>query len=95
MQAAEYLAHFSSDRSHMLVSRTDGELQYSSAPPTYPCISSTTCANNLRTYLDMSRIEEPEESPGTVCSGGSFGVVVSESSFIRLALSNELVSKGL
>lgn len=93
VQATEVIANFSSDRSHMLVEGADGQQHYSSAPPTYPCISTSTCENNLQIYLDMSLTES--SSSGNVCLGGPFGAVLSESLFIRLALSNKLVSQGL
>lgn len=89
--AAQYLANFSSDRSHMLVGG-----QYSATPPSYPCIRSSQSDNNLQVYLDMNLISE--SSDGALHSAelsGPFGAVLSEETFIGLALSNKLVLNKL
>lgn len=61
--ASLYLAEFASDRSHM---RRAGN--WLSPPPTYPCISTTTCTMNLNEYMDM----DPDLGPGLVCDLSKF-----------------------
>eukprot|EP00276_Gloeochaete_wittrockiana_P010353 CAMPEP_0184652294 /NCGR_PEP_ID=MMETSP0308-20130426/9993_1 /TAXON_ID=38269 /ORGANISM="Gloeochaete witrockiana, Strain SAG 46.84" /LENGTH=190 /DNA_ID=CAMNT_0027087093 /DNA_START=148 /DNA_END=720 /DNA_ORIENTATION=- len=52
--ALEYLAHFSSDRSHMM---KDGK--WLSPPPPSPCIVVPGCTSNLNEYIDMSTSSGP------------------------------------
>ena len=93
VQASQYLANFSSDRSHMRVERADGRLDYTSPPPTYPCISTSTCDNNLPRYLDMRLPEASEDAVNSSSLSADFGAVLSEASFIQLALSKKLVCR--
>ncbi|EGD77534.1 WDYHV domain-containing protein containing 1 [Salpingoeca rosetta] len=56
----DFLAHFSSDRSHML---RDGD--YIAAPPPYPPIQRNGVATNLMKYIEMSH---EDRDKGVVCA---------------------------
>ena len=79
----------------MRVEGADGRLEYTATPPTYRCISTSTCQNNLQRYLDMRLTEASENGLDISTLCGDFGAVLSESSFIQLALAKELVLQSV
>lgn len=50
ISGGSFLAHFASDRSHML----NDEGHWNAPPPSYPPIQTETCSNNLDSYISMS-----------------------------------------
>jgi protein N-terminal glutamine amidohydrolase len=52
--AEEFLNQFASDRSHMWNEKLQ---KYSSPPPSYPCIGSENCENNIEDFINMTNEE--------------------------------------
>ena len=91
VQASQFLAHFASDRSHMIKEVTVNEqvrYEWSSPPPPYNCISTPESSNNLPQYLDMAQSSLEEPSTLAACHESKYGVLMQESIFLRLILPN-------
>jgi N-terminal glutamine amidase len=77
---AEYIAHFASDRSHMLL--PSGE--WSAPPPAHAPLrgSSATTAMTLPQLLDMSSLSDATETAKPVIAAQTAGRVVSLNTFL-------------
>lgn len=87
VEAGSFLSHFASDRSHMVKKIQEGgevQLQWSSAPPPYNCISTDTAVNTLPMYMDMSGDVATEPVTLTACHGKPFGILLDESTFLNI-----------
>lgn len=89
VEATAFLAHFASDRSHMVKQvDVDGDVrkQWSSPPPAYQCISTEADDNTLPMYMDMSSSDVLSQAPRSlsVCRKKPFGVLLEEREFLQL-----------